>query len=200
MATTATSASGKLVHVVQVGASGLTFTPNAITAAVGDIVEFQFYPQSHSVAQSTFAAPCMPLNSSSFFSGPVPSTSGMATKTFQLEINNTTPIWFYCATGTHCESGMAGVINQAATGANTIEAYITAAKNSSTKVPTTVQGGALANSLVANSTSSSSGTSTSSAANSTSTKSAGVEARGSAGWMSVGFAGALAVAVGSLMA
>lgn len=112
-ATVATSASGKTVHVVAVGQSGLTFSPNAITAAVGDIVEFQFYPQAHSVAQSSFKAPCAPINDTAFFSGQIPSTSGMAAKTYQLEINSTAPIWFYCATAKHCESGMAGVINQA---------------------------------------------------------------------------------------
>jgi len=205
-AVVATSASGKTVHVVQVGASGLTFTPNAITAAVGDIVEFQFYPAAHSVAQSSFAAPCVPLNGSSFFSGPVPSTSGVAAKTFQLEVNNTTPIWFYCATAKHCESGMGGVINQAATGAKTIAAYIALAKNvSATTVPPTVQGGLLAESLVSNSSSTSgsstTGTSTSSSATgSSTTTSAGVETRGSVAWMSLGVAGAFAVAVGSLMA
>jgi len=100
---------------------------------------------------------------------------------------------------------MAGVINQAATGNKTIDAYITAAKNvGSTVVPTTKQGGVLAESLVSNSTATNSGssssTSTSSSANSTSTtKSAGVETRGSVAWMSLSVAGALAVAVGSLM-
>jgi len=205
-AATVETVSGKTVHVVEVGNGALTFVPNSISAAVGDIVEFHFYPASHSVAQSSFAAPCTPLNSSAFFSGPVPSTSGVAAKTFQLTVNSTAPIWFYCATLKHCESGMGGVINQAATGGKTIDAYIAAAKNvSATVVPTNIQGGNLAAALVdsgssSSSTSTPSGTATGSSANSTSTtKSAGVEARGSVRWMLLSFTGAVAVAVGSLM-
>lgn len=33
------------VHVVKVGENGLTFSPDQLTAAVGDMVQFQFYPQ-----------------------------------------------------------------------------------------------------------------------------------------------------------
>ncbi len=47
----------------------LSFTPNDIKAAVGDTIEFHFYGPKHSVAQSTFAAPCVPANANAFFSG-----------------------------------------------------------------------------------------------------------------------------------
>lgn len=30
---------------------------------------------------------------------------------FTIPINSTDPIWFYCATGKHCQNGMVGVIN-----------------------------------------------------------------------------------------
>jgi hypothetical protein len=30
---------------------------------------------------------------------------------FSILVNDTKPIWYYCATGKHCQSGMTGVIN-----------------------------------------------------------------------------------------
>lgn len=111
--TTTSSVAG--VHVVTVGEGGnLAFSPKSITAAVGEIVEFHFFPAKHSVAQSTFGAPCTPFsNGTSFFSGSMTTSSGENANTFQITINNTAPIWFYCAFPGHCEAGMAGVINQA---------------------------------------------------------------------------------------
>jgi plastocyanin len=96
---TTTSASVAGVHTVTVGANGaLAFSPNTITAAVGDIVEYIFFPQTHSVAQSTFAEPCTPFsNGTSFFSGGMTTASGQNAKTFQITINDTSPIWFFCA-------------------------------------------------------------------------------------------------------
>lgn len=149
---------------VQVGSSGLTFTPNNVTAAVGDEVQFTFYPADHNVVQGSFANPCMPMDGG-FYSGFMPTSSGPANKTFTITVNNTTPIWFYCGQGKHCESGMVGVINQAyallpssfhdtenlytdmkdsATGNKTIDTFAEAAKTvSKSENPTTVQGGVL---------------------------------------------------------
>jgi len=200
-ASTTSSSSVAGVHVVTVGAgNNLAFSPNNITAAVGEIVEFHFYPPSHSVAQSSFAEPCTPFsNGTSFFSGGMTTSSGVNTNTFQITINNTAPIWFYCAFPGHCEAGMAGVINQAASGNKTIEAYVAAAASvSSTVAPATVQGGVVGPAKAASS--SSTGTATGSSSSSTSTgKSAGTETRGSVRWVLLGFTGAIAVGVGSLM-
>lgn len=99
-------------HVVVVGKSGLTFTPNNTVAAMGDTVTFHFWPQDHSVVQASFAAPCEPLEGG-FYSGFVPVSSGASPKTFTIDVNTTKPIWFYCSQGKHCQSGMVGVINQA---------------------------------------------------------------------------------------
>lgn len=107
------SAAAAAKHVVKVGDGGLTFSPESTTAAVGDTVEFHFYPMAHSVAQSSFAKPCEPLNSTSFFSGPVAVSSGVSDKVFTVTVENETPIWFYCATGDHCQEGMVGAINAA---------------------------------------------------------------------------------------
>ena len=110
------SAQNTKVHVVEVGASGLKFTPESIDAAVGDHVQFQFNPGSHSVARSDFANPCAPLDpavmSGGFFSGFMPVKSeDKYMPTFTVLVNETAPIWFYCATAPHCERGMVGVIN-----------------------------------------------------------------------------------------
>lgn len=31
---------------------------------------------------------------------------------FTVMVNDTNPIWFYCATAKHCQGGMVGVINE----------------------------------------------------------------------------------------
>ena len=48
-------------HDVDVGNGGLSFNPNSVVAAVGDTVVFEFYPSNHSVAQSAFSSPYVPL-------------------------------------------------------------------------------------------------------------------------------------------
>ena len=51
-----------VTHEVTVGANGmLAFSPSSITALVGDSIEFTFYPKNHSVTQSTFSNPCVPI-------------------------------------------------------------------------------------------------------------------------------------------
>jgi plastocyanin len=101
------------VHAVTVGSGGgLVFSPDTITAAKGDIVEFHFNPLNHSVVEGDFATPCKP-KSGGFFSGFVPLSTGTSPNVFAVTINDTQPIFFYCAQTafTHCQSGMVGVIN-----------------------------------------------------------------------------------------
>ena len=51
-----------VTHEVTVGANGmLAFSPSSITALVSDSIEFTFYPKNHSVTQSTFSNPCVPI-------------------------------------------------------------------------------------------------------------------------------------------
>lgn len=52
---------GKTIDV-NVGQNGLTFSPNNIVAEIGDKVDFHFFPKNHSVVQSSFDAPCVPVN------------------------------------------------------------------------------------------------------------------------------------------
>jgi plastocyanin len=108
------------MHVVTVGLNGtLTFSPDTVTAAVGDMVQFQFVAGNHTATQSTFANPCQPIaahsNVTGFHSGFQPAAASKAmgmTSTYTVAINNTTPIWVYCAQAKHCESGMVMVINE----------------------------------------------------------------------------------------
>lgn len=47
-------------HIVTVGAYMFYFTPDIITADVGDYVEFQFPGESHSVVRAAYSQPCGP--------------------------------------------------------------------------------------------------------------------------------------------
>ncbi|KAH8769745.1 Cupredoxin [Hyaloscypha finlandica] len=133
---------------VQVGNGGaLTFVPNDIKANVGDSIEFSFFPKNHSVTQSSFADPCHPL-AGGFFSTFIPTNSSEASETFTIVVNDTKPIWIYCAqtVKSHCQSGMVASINAPATG-NTLAAFKLKASNAtdSTSPPNTVPlGGILA--------------------------------------------------------
>lgn len=121
---TSTSSSGA-VHKISVGQGDqLVFSPDSIMANVGDLVEFQFVDDGHSVALGDFSNPCMPKDSSAFFSGfPVDEVSQTRNrightrysyqqgKTFTITVNSTDPMWFYCTAPSHCQAGMVGVIN-----------------------------------------------------------------------------------------
>ena len=64
---------------VAVGKDGLVFTPDSVTADKGDMLDFHFYPDEHSVTQSTFDKPCVPSNNG-VFSGIVKSTGKIVSK------------------------------------------------------------------------------------------------------------------------
>jgi hypothetical protein len=46
------------------------------------------------------------------------------TPVYNVLVNDTKPIWIFCGQTTHCQKGMAMVINQPANSPNTIEKYI----------------------------------------------------------------------------
>ncbi|KAI5858330.1 hypothetical protein BZA05DRAFT_313788, partial [Tricharina praecox] len=109
-------------HVVQVGRRGdslaLRFTPEDTTADVGDMVQFQFYPLNHSVAEATFDKPCVPATDdtsalgNAFWSGfhPLPTDTEIL-DTFTVNITSIAPIFYYCSQGRHCMQGFVGTIN-----------------------------------------------------------------------------------------
>ncbi|MCJ1355353.1 MAG: hypothetical protein MMC33_005344 [Icmadophila ericetorum] len=198
-----TTASGATVHQVTVGSGGLlAFNPDSITAAVGDMVEFTFYPENHTVAQSSFAAPCVPLAGGlGLFSGfQFATASGEASNTFMIEVNTTSPVWLYCSQGKHCQAGMSLVINQAASGPNTIQAYQAASKNTTTEQPASIQGGVVASvaSSTASGTASGSASSTSSAAVQSSTSSGASDTK-KFGWAGFSLASFGALVFGGLL-
>jgi plastocyanin len=76
----ATMPSGS-THTVVAGIGGLHFDPENVVAEIGDIVEFHFLAANHSVAQSSFDKPCVPLTNPAgaditFFSGFMPTLTG----------------------------------------------------------------------------------------------------------------------------
>lgn len=102
---------------IDVGKGGQVMSPNDVTVPMGEIIEFHFYQGAHSVAQSAFDNPCVPINSTAsngvegFFSGPVSVASGESSNVFRV-VSTGSPMWYYCATGKHCQNGMVGVINK----------------------------------------------------------------------------------------
>ncbi|EHK26358.1 uncharacterized protein TRIVIDRAFT_120747, partial [Trichoderma virens Gv29-8] len=171
VATLSAVASAKTIRI-DVGESGLSFTPNDIEAAVGDILEFHYHPKNHSVVAADFATPCKPKAEGGFYSGFFPTASGenlLQENVFQVEVNNTTPIWFYCSqtTGNHCGAGMVGAVNANAN--KTLEEFkAAAAKITTNESPKTgVFGGKILSAASATKSSGSTGTSSPPAATTT---------------------------------
>jgi plastocyanin len=116
-----TSPTAQKTWVVAVAKNGtLTFSPDRLSPQPGEFVQFQFHAGNHTVTQSTFDQPCQPIalhnpNVTGFHSGFLPvaasAEQGMI-PTYTIQINNTNPIWLYCAQGQHCQRGMVMVINE----------------------------------------------------------------------------------------
>ncbi|KAF2826406.1 hypothetical protein CC86DRAFT_394386 [Ophiobolus disseminans] len=122
------------VHLIKVGAGEFKFEPQQITnVAVGDTVTFEFYPPDHSVARAEFGSACVPYGSTGkgkqgFWSGTKYVDSVDQTEQYNITINSTEPIFFYCAAPKSCTSElMVGAINPNST--QTLEKQIEAAKN-----------------------------------------------------------------------
>lgn len=65
------TSTGSTTHTVVVGPkeSPMSYVPRNITAAVGDVVVFEFYPTNHSVVKADYLAPCVPSSDNLFYSG-----------------------------------------------------------------------------------------------------------------------------------
>ncbi|KAI1392658.1 uncharacterized protein F4822DRAFT_425861 [Hypoxylon trugodes] len=136
----------RIIPVV-VGGTQDTFVPNTITAAVGDIVQFQFSNGNHTVTQSSPDAPCTPLQATvatAIHSGHIPFQDGQTTVgTFNMPITNTDTMFLYCATGPHCQEGQVMVVNP--TNDQQIVDYAKASAGTSSSVDgNTVTGGTVA--------------------------------------------------------
>jgi plastocyanin len=143
----ATGATGT-VHQVIVGGTGvLTFQPDHLTAAEGDVVQFVFHAKNHTATQSSFKSPCSPL-AGGFDSGFMPSTdAGPNFPTYSYTVTNASaPIWVYCKQGNHCAQGMVFAINTNENSPNTFAAFQAAAKGGAS--PSASASGSAASSTV----------------------------------------------------
>ncbi|KAI7789004.1 hypothetical protein LA080_005108 [Diaporthe eres] len=136
---TSSSTSAANTIDVSVGAEGYKFTPQVTNASVGDIIRFRFYPTGHSVVRAEYKYPCIPYeytgaNKIGFFSG----FENVATitndgPTFEVRVNDTAPIWFYCAAPGSCiDNWMIGVINPNDT--QTLDVQLAYTKNTTTQM------------------------------------------------------------------
>ncbi|THU82088.1 hypothetical protein K435DRAFT_692209 [Dendrothele bispora CBS 962.96] len=102
---------------VAVGPNGnLVFYPEFVIANPGDTVNFVFHPKNHSVTQSSFDAPCVPLEGGldlGFVPVPVGSEGGPLPN-WSVVVNDTNPVWIHCEQTqpvSHCGAGMVFAIN-----------------------------------------------------------------------------------------
>ncbi|RMJ26564.1 hypothetical protein PHISP_02556 [Aspergillus sp. HF37] len=116
-----TSSSPRATHTVKVGPreNPHQYVPHNVSAAVGDVVLFEFYPTNHSVVQADYMAPCVPARGDVFYSGPVNDfnlENGLVVgepPTWSVVVNDTKPTFFYCTAIDSClVNGMVGTINQ----------------------------------------------------------------------------------------
>ncbi|KAK3939269.1 Cupredoxin [Diplogelasinospora grovesii] len=145
LAALASMATAQKTTVVTVAMNGtLTYSPNNIKVNAGEFVQFQFTAGNHTVTQSTFDAPCQPIsmhsNVTGFHSGfqPAAASASMGMiPTYTIQVNNTTPLWVYCAQAKHCEAGMVMVINEntAANASRSLVNYKSLAAKATTVVP-----------------------------------------------------------------
>jgi len=122
---TATTPSSSQDHRIIVGGSSLSFQPANITAQPGDTITFEFHQKNHTVTQSSFAAPCQKLASTStsgqvgFDSDFMPVSADATTfPTFTIQVNDTSAIWVYCRQAGHCGQGMVFAANADETGSS----------------------------------------------------------------------------------
>jgi len=118
--------------LVTVGANnGLTFEPASATGKAGDVLAFQFQSKNHTVTQSTFDQPCVKKADGvdSGFLPVAPNATQFSEWSFTI-VNETAPMWFYCAQGQHCKGGMVFALNP--TAERTFDAFKATAMGSST--------------------------------------------------------------------
>ena len=125
---TSTSTSSNEHRIIVGDSTGATtFSPSNITAQPGDVITFEFHAKNHTATQSSFGAPCRPLAETSqsgqvgFDSGFMP-VAGNATTfpTYTVQVNDSAPIWVFCAQTGHCGKGMVFSANAVESGSNTV--------------------------------------------------------------------------------
>jgi plastocyanin len=133
---TPVSSTGNTIEVIVGGPNGnLSFTPSRVSASPRDTIKFVFQVKNHTVTQSSFAAPCLPLTNKTtgqrigFSSGFFPVAANTTDfPTWSLTINDTSPIWAYCGQAGHCGSGMVFAVNSDESSGQTFAAFQNLAK------------------------------------------------------------------------
>jgi plastocyanin len=153
------SSTGNTIEVVVGGAGGnLSFTPSRVSASPRDTIKFIFQVKNHTVIQSSFAAPCLPMTNKTtgqrtgFNSGFFPVAADATNfPTWSLTINDTSPIWAYCGQSGHCGAGMVFAVNSDESSGQTFAAFQSLAKtlngttSSNSTSPTNTTGGNTSN-------------------------------------------------------
>lgn len=83
-------------------------------------MQFQFWTGNHTVTQSTFDDPCMPIGNvnpsvEGVYSGYMPVAASMSKgmiPTYTITIKDKKPMWLFCSKAQHCQGGMSMVINE----------------------------------------------------------------------------------------
>ncbi|GIZ44238.1 hypothetical protein CKM354_000744200 [Cercospora kikuchii] len=104
------------VHLVTVGKVSHEFVPNLVVASPGDKIMFEFSSGNHSVIQSLYEWPCVASGAvdgrTGFASPPQAEATNELPTYWNLTINNTDPVFYYCGAPGSCVTwGMLGVIN-----------------------------------------------------------------------------------------
>jgi len=119
--------------VINVGGNDTnTFDPQRVDAQSGDVVIFKFIQGNHSVTQSDFATPCIPIHTTNqsingFDSQLRIGNNGSAATNLVVPItdtNNGSAIWFYDAFPGACGAGNVGVINNNETSDDNLAAFM----------------------------------------------------------------------------
>ncbi|KAI0341708.1 hypothetical protein BDW22DRAFT_265127 [Trametopsis cervina] len=84
----------------------LRYVPPMVKAQPGDTVHYVWHANNHTVTKSSQLEVCNKTSDAPFASG-----THDKDFTFDVLVNDTTPIFFYCGTPGHCEKGMWGAIN-----------------------------------------------------------------------------------------
>lgn len=94
------------VHLVTVGKVSHEFVPNLVVASPGDKIMFEFSSGNHSVIQSLYEWPCVASGAvdgrTGFASPPQAEATDELPTYWNLTINNTDPVFYYCGAPGSC--------------------------------------------------------------------------------------------------
>ncbi|KAG9051482.1 hypothetical protein FS837_006658 [Tulasnella sp. UAMH 9824] len=119
-------AAPKVWDITVGGPAGPVYTPNQVTAEIGDVLSFHFQSDNYTVTQSTFAAPCTPM-AGGFDSGYMPvATGAIEFPVYNVTVQTADPIWIHCKQVGYCGMGMVFAANAPQTD-KTFDAFYAAA-------------------------------------------------------------------------